>query len=531
MVSVATSDDMMTPKEIRMLSKKPVHRNPKQGTPALAGKPLKKQAGQPARAATVIQQSKLDHNPLGPADMLQLHRQIGNQAMGRHLAATVQRQIIQQKGTPATVLANQIYNDFWVLQKRLGQAQMVNYTTTRAQMMNELSEKVVLDGMEGKSEAELIKLRDRLSFFTMRLGVENNNAQDKWLELQEEYQFERSDLEENLTPANNMALAKLKQEYDKTGQMVTKLGSSLVVEDLIQFRHMIVNRTHLRGAEAAASKEEKELEAAYDEFATLPNAEDPSTLGMVWDIVGWDSVGDFASDAVLTIATGGVGKIFKFLRKGKKARDRAKKLQKLKDVAKLRKAQKMAKALESFVRLLELLGQGLTEQFKWVKENWQTVTRKIATDLGAEAIKDKSVGNAASDALSRISKEYINSLVEAHFGKSPATEKKYIRLSFIALQRGKDESARRLYEAFLMTNGRRRLLTNIIHTGLITGSKLEIPKDGGILAKIAIDTAAEMAQDIVTAVPALDKLGVKDALETGRKYLQQVLVEKAQELL
>jgi hypothetical protein len=108
--------------------------------------------------------------------------------------------------------------------------------------------------------------------------------------------------------------------------------------------------------------------------------------------------------------------------------------------------------------------------------------------------------------------------VMAHFGKDDKYERRVLQMGWAKQFKGKDELARTLYAAYFMLNVRRRLLVNAIYYTAVETGKLELPS-GDTLRRIAIATAGECVQDLVTAVPVFDLPVVKDGVEALRKYL------------
>jgi hypothetical protein len=292
------------------------------------------------------------------------------------------------------------------------------------------------------------------------------------------------------------------------------------VEDLIALHHMLENETHIvRGHRIAKSEWEKRkrLEKEFEE----EEVEDPSALGVAWDIVGWDSAGEFASDVALTVATAGVGKVFKWVVKGRRA---MKKLQKLKKLAKLRKARK-ARRLQRLTAGASKLARAVGEALKfegldyvlWVKKNWPQIARAYVTDElgeqlgGGDATKNKNI-------LERLSKETVGAYVSKVLGISSSDEKKQFQTALLAFAAGASGLGKKELRRYFVMNLKRRLLTNSVYYSLRVGTG-ETALSAEVLVDISTKTVGEMADDFADRLIASSPL-TESAIELARKAIE-----------
>ncbi len=481
-----------------------------------------------------------------------MQRTHGNVAVTRMIGGPIiqRNPPTAQRPKAAVENAKRLTDDFWDIVMELNEGNAIQQSRWRADLGNDMVA-TMADELErmfdesGGADARMAIAQVAAQLDVYRSAIRQSRAEalDMWADLQRECNEEVHILRQEGDNASLIASGVLGAEFERTQSLVSRMGSVLTVEDLSLLDDMLGRGTHVEKGEQQAAQEERELEAAYDEFAdddepglweglfdivTLKGFRD--AVSGVWEVVGWESKGDFAKDVAVTGLTGGLGKVFRGMRKGKKMRSRMKAVKRARRAAKARKGQKAIESAQLLGHLAALIGEAASlfgDQLKWARSNWDSLARKIVTDVGGEAIGG-DVRQVPSAVLSRLRKEQINEVVERMLDTGPSEERRTLRMAFGALRAKKEASARRLTRVYLGANGRRRLVTNMVHIGITKTGRLELPVDPKVVGQIANTTVLEMVQDMVTAIPLFELPIAKDAVETARKALEQVIEENLQ---
>jgi hypothetical protein len=370
-----------------------------------------------------------------------------------------------------------------------------------------------------RTDAELLELRKAFEKLENLFVDENTAAYEAWGQLQEAYNEEREDLAGSHFIEDVVAMETLQDLFEKTNTRVDACGEHLVTEDLVALHHMLENQTHIARGIRAAEEERKRQRRLEKEFEEEEEEEGPSALGVAWDVVGWDSAGDFALDVGLTIVTGGLGKITKIFVKGRKAKKKLDKVRKAAKARKLRKARRLERLAEGTTKLLKSMGEALDKfdapgYVDWIKKNWKKTLRAYVTDELGEGLSGGNPAEAKT-VLERLSKDAAGEYASRLLGISSSDEEKQFELAVFSYAAGMSSTGLREFRRYLAMNLRRRGLSNAIYYGARVGIG-ETKLSAEVLVDIAASTAGEMAQDFVNQIPGAPKTLV----ETARKTLQ-----------
>lgn len=465
-------------------------------------------------------QSMVTHQPNKHTEILDMQRQYGNAHVQRYL---IQREegepAVVEKNTESEELQQSIYGDYTLIRDELWDAQKIKFTSRRRTLINELS--MLVANLGEKSVPQLKSVEDNLADFQEKIVDETLLARIIWEDVESWYIEELETLEMETDYSAVMAMDLLTKEYEKAKKTVNNIDTWLFDEDFLGLSYMLENSTHIVKGEKIAVQEEMENEKVLEGFD--PDEEDePGILGTAWDIFGWDSFGDFAFDAALTLGTAGIGKAARASYKGYKARKKYKRIKKIKRAL---KAKKIAKAASGADKIIEILNDNaddqITAMFSWMKSNWSKIAKKVSTDLIAEGISaEEGVENIGNDIAERATKEYLGEIVTKFLGKDSKWEKKMARHAFAASISSKTRRrAKTLFIAYFSQNAKRRVLTNCLHKSLIETASFENPTDATWLDDALISAAMEMAQDLVGVLPIFDNSIAASMLEAVRKTL------------
>ncbi|MFI7744627.1 hypothetical protein [Kocuria rhizosphaericola] len=400
-------------------------------------------------------------------------------------------------------------------------------TVTRSRWMAEFQSLWGNVGAPGaRSEAELIALRDGFHRLENLFVDVNTEGFDHWFELAAEFEAEKSDLSESDLLEDQLALEILSGLYDRTYQRVEMVADHLVPEDLVAFHHMLTHQTHIVQGARIAEKEIARQRRLEEEFAEEDETRSPGPAEIAWDIVGWDSAGEFAADVALTLLTGGAGKVVKVLVKSRKAKKKLSKLNKLRDLRKLRKARrgkKLAKAAKALVYgVPEALRDGLVSEASWIRKNWKKTVKSYITDeIGVAA--GGGDPKSSKNLLERAAKNRVSSYVEEAFGFSADREKKIFKTAKYYFAAGLKEQGVRELRRYFLLNLKRRGLAAVVFYALRLGAH-ETDLKAEVLVDLSGTVAGEMAEDFFNVALGISTGIAKDAVETARKSIQTAVV-------
>jgi hypothetical protein len=487
---------------------------------------------------------------LRPANVLALQARAGNAAVTNLFGAagpspTVQRQPVGAtsdiSAEDAEYVATDVQSDFYSLYQGLMRANTLpNTTQYRHGLMLQLDD----IGMEAAVDRGVFTdprshmndigvISEKLHNVQAKLTAQNAHAKRLWTQFDAQCVTAQNELRLGAADEQNAA-AILGESYGNSKQRFQSLGSYAVAEDFVHTVDMLKNNTHLALGKTQAAREEQQLTAESEALArdlADTGAEGPGFWGTVWSVVGWDSFGDFVGDLALSAATLGASKWLKGAKRGKKALEAAKLARGARKVKYLKRLAKLDKIKDATERMVVAVAQHQAEissLTKWARANAASLMRKLATDLISDAAT-QGVQQVPSTVISRVTKGYVQVVVDEVLNVSEEQAKQYVKLSNIALFAGKEDSHRRLLGAFMSVAVRRRGLTNMIHTTLSRTGRFEVPTDlkavGVDLASIAITTAREVINDFLNGLPYVDayKSYLQGPIEAALKTLEKAV--------
>ena len=478
----------------------------------------------------------------------------GSRLLGHELTHVVQQTgAIQRQAEPthvseptaedAAYIARSVKDDFYALYNGLSQAQhgMHHYSAFRQSLIQELDALDVTEKIgQGVFDEPLTHLEQiyhlsyQLSDVSDKIRVEHERALARWAWIERQVDAERERLVAG-TLEDQMALSVLERAYTEATARLNANEELTVRDDFAGITRMLQNKTHVTAGKTQSQREQEklseELAASEDELEALGEDDSPGVVSQVWSVVGWESFGDFLSDVALTVATGGAGKIYKATKRAKKVRaaSKVRKAAQARRFAKrAEKLEKMRGAAVSLVEAIDDYQKEIGSLIRWTRTNAGGIATRIATDIAASGFAAGNVQGAASMAVNRLTKDYIQALVDDVLDVSGELAEEYLKLAFVARMAGKESSERRMTQAFLSVAFRRRGLTNLIHAAVSKTSRLDIPTDlkslGIDLANVAITTVGEVINDFVIALPIPEEARkyVEIPVETLRKTLVNV---------
>lgn len=400
----------------------------------------------------------------------------------------------------------------------------VSYPTVERTRWNEAFTKLWSEaGAPGsRTDAELLELKQ--AFIRLQdLFVDSGTAaNDLWIDLDQQCQEELQDLAGSILLEDVAAAEALSDLYAKTSQRVDMVGEHLVPEDLVALHHMLENGTHVARGMEKAKGELARRKRLSDEFAEEDEIDDPSVAELAWDVVGWDSAGDFAADVTLTIVSGGIGKIAKVLVKGRKASKKLAKLnqlRKLRQARKAKRAKKLAAGANDLLRAVNgVLKAGAADHVAWIKKNWKNTARAYVTDELGEVGGEGGDPTKAKTALERYSKDRIADYVSTTIGISSDDEREQLYAAAVAFSAGLQGYGNSELSRYLRMNLKRRGLSNAVYYAVRTGT-LETKLSSAVAVDLAASVAGEMAQDFVVYTTGVGAVSAA-AVETARKSIQ-----------
>lgn len=455
--------------------------------------------------------------------ILALQRSAGNQAVVAALRTPPGRAL--QRAGPDTVVESAVWSElmdeFFEYTGSMAVTNASYPTVTRTRWNAAFSKLWAEAGEPGsRPDAELTQLKQAFARLEDLFVDLNTEANDLWVDLDQECQEELQDLMSSPLPEDVVAAEVLSDLYAKTSQRVDMTGEHLVPEDLVPLHHMLENGTHIAQGRQSAERERARRERLEDEFADEDEVEEPGVAEQLWDVVGWDSAGEFAADVGLTIVSGGLGKIAKVVVKGRKASKKLAKLNRLRKLRKARQAERAKQLATGMTNLLravkDVMKSGAADHVAWVKKNWKNTARAYLTDEIGEA----GAGDAteAKTVLERYSKDRVTDFVGSTFGLSSAEEAKQLQTALLLFAVGANKQGETDLRRYFQLNLKRRGLSNTIYYAVRTGT-LETKLTPAVAADLTASVAGEMAQDFV--VNATGANGVDLAvLEATRKTIQ-----------
>ena len=446
----------------------------------------------------------------------------------------------------AEALAEALKEDFYSFYNLISQAQIVPYyTSTRQEIITKLDSWHMPAKFAGGLLEDPLNHLDQINEYNHKLGdlhfdLGNKNIQTKRLMTEDEEKVKReNELLAFGTLEERTALDILNDTHSKTIERLVKVALAAVPEDLNSLSDMLNNRRHITfGAEQAKRENERiqiEMAQFSDEMKALSASADSGLLSDIWSIVGWESVEDFATDTLITVATLGSGKLFKLAKGARKVRAASQVRRAAlaaKHAKRIQKLEKLAKAAVGLVDAIKDHEEEITKIFLWIKANGKSIAKKIATDLAA----DLTTGNLEGSprvAVNRLTKQRIQDLVDTALDSSPELVHKYVELAVFAGVAGKESTKWRLIQGALTISLTRRGLTNLIQQVVLRTGRLDIPKDlksvGIDLANIAITTAGEMIEDMFMSHRIINQY--KDYLAPPIEWLRKSIVGAIQNVL
>ncbi len=430
---------------------------------------------------------------------------------------------------PAKVLTGEalwddVQNDFEKLVLEMASLNQQYFSSTRATWGERLNSLWAWTGAPGeRADEELRELKKTLSQARALFDDENTAAFDLWKSLLKEYQEETIDLAGSELPEAKAARQVLEKEFKAAHARVEGLGEFLVPEDLIPLYDMLEKEKHIAEGYRVAQKErdrERQLEKRHDPNYEEDMEEEPSALGIAWDVVGWDSPADFAADIALTAVTFGIGKFVKWTIQGRKAKKRLDKIQKLRELRKTRKATRLKKIGDAIIKLVADIAWVLenfefVDHAKWVKGNWKKIAKAYITDeIGHHAGGGKA---AEKNLLERVSKDMVALYVETTLRVSSDEEGAFFKSAVLGFASGDKKWGRHKLAGYFKMNLKRRLTTNAVYEGIRVGA-IESKLSANSVIKVATATVGEMADDLLNRVSGFGAVG-KAAIEVARKAL------------
>lgn len=378
-----------------------------------------------------------------------------------------------------------------------------------------------LGGPGERADEELRALRDTFEQMKILFDEVNTEAYELWADLINEIRAELLALAGSNFPEDVAAREVLKKQFNKTNLRVELAGAYLVPEDLLKLNFMLANGSHMAEGERVAIKEMKKQQKLDKMFREEEGVDSPSAARLAWQVVGWESPGDFAADMALTAVTFGAGKFIKWIVKGRRAKKQLQRARKLRQALKVRKAKRLkrlADGLKKLARNVKWVMENFefVDNMEWVKKNWKKVVQSYITDElgeqlgGGDATRKKNI-------LERASKEIIAHYIATTTGATSDLEKALFKNALFGFAAGDSKWGRHKLAQYFRTNLKRRLLTNFVFAG-VRVVVLETELTAATVSGVATSTAGEMADDFADRVSGFGSVG-QAIIETARKAL------------
>lgn len=389
----------------------------------------------------------------------------------------------------------------------------------------------ILSALEGAEENMFVLsiLNGKVADIEVEMETEFNAADALWVTAIDSYEKIREELEMSDDPASGLAAELLDKEFEQYGAVFNSIYDndwSFDSEDVELFISVLDNKAYLKTARVKVEREMEAAKAAADKMSEAEVEEEESIAGMVWSVVGCDSLGECAADVALTALTGGVGKGAKVLVKGARA---VKKVRKVKKVVKsaahlgktLVKGLKTGKNLAKFYKMVKgVLPDAFQTFAKWLAKDWKKVVRKISTDLIAN-IYTGDTTSAGTVSVARVNKEFIGHIVDKELGVNKP-DPMLMTVALVNIVKGNDKPIFRYFvKSYVMESLKYRFVVNMIFENLRDVAGLT---DDSTMKRIFIATIAEVAEDVVVTIPGIDSSEIKQyGVQVARKTIANIV--------
>ncbi|TAE46344.1 MAG: hypothetical protein EAZ89_20250, partial [Bacteroidetes bacterium] len=344
------------------------------------------------------------------------------------------------------------------------------------------------------------------------------------------YSDELARLEDAHDYESELGLALLKETWGAWAPLIAAINAEniLVQTDVLPLYNYLSDKKHMKSARGIVEREMKEGREAVDELSTREVSDKPGFFETAWSILGCDSVGECAIDVALIAMTAGSAKVVKTAAKGAKATRKVRKAKKVvKSVGNFGKAiHKVLDSAKTLAKFASLAKSAIVDTLKyygfWVKETWKGISgivSKISTDL--IATHTTGDGDETPEIVARrIAKEEVATLVGSKIGLKKG-DPMDVRVALVFLAQKKYRPAEALIRTFLMDSLTYRTTVNTAFESIQAATPLT--KGNEILKRVFISTVGEVSQDLVSAIPFVDKSGLaKYLVEAARKSVQKI---------
>ena len=431
-----------------------------------------------------------------------------------------------QRGGPEALVESRIWYDLvGEFTAYVGEMAAVNVrcpNVTRTRWIDTVHKLWAQAGDPGaRSDTDLLELEKAFNRVQDLFIDLNTEGFDLWFWLNDQYESEKAYLYASGWPDDLAAAEVLQDLYLRTYDRMEAAGPYLVPEDLAGFHQMLVNGTHLTKGAEIAERDARKRARLEEEFADESDEDaEMSAADIAWDVVGWDSWGEFAGDVALTVVSGGVGKVLRVVVKGRKAQKKLAKLKKLDALHKARKAKRAKKlktgAADLARNVTEALKSGVGENATWLKKNWKKSAQAYLTDELGVVFSSGDPGEAKT-LFERVSKDRIQAYVDEHVVPSKSDEEARFRAALFAAAAGMGGLSVRDLRRYFVMNLKRRGIGNTIYYAVRMGV-LESPAKAGVAADLSASIAGDMLQDVLNQFGAGGVIAVW--IESWRKALQ-----------
>ena len=373
-------------------------------------------------------------------------------------------------------------------------------------------------------------------------------AKNLWLEANFKAIAEQHRLKNFGTLEDILAARHLDEVQRSTEQRVERIvpNGVLVKEDValaVVLRkgiHLLIGKIRAEIPRQALLRQQRYLEKLQEMLKK--ETEKPGIFQQIWNVVGWNSWEDFVADMALTIATGGVLKGVRYLKRARKGIRIYRSAKKASLMAReiemtLKQLDKLEKNLRRRIasRFLKLSKEAIEKTLKLVKKFLADVDfkefndvlfkkekrQKIQDSVVASLLGKKVAGSDPSvirELIRRIDKEVVATFIENVYGITEMHDKAAF---YTFIKKRSFHTAMRYFKL----NIRRRLTVNYIYIFLRDLGRFDLSS----VTEIITSTAAEVSNDLVNhfVVPR----SIRALVESVRRGVHEWVINMLKQLL